>query len=141
MAAKPFTMDVEAGKVREFAKAVKASNPEQLADDRPISTPTFLMASAFWQGPDNAPTMRSDLDLSRLLHGGQEFIFHGPPPRAGTRLTGQTRTDRTYTKEGRRGGAMTFTETVTEYRDEAGTLVAEARSTLIITSQPPAEGA
>ncbi|MGF7237789.1 MAG: FAS1-like dehydratase domain-containing protein [Frankia sp.] len=141
MAAEPFTMDVEAGKVREFAKAVKSGNPANLGRDQPISPPTFLASCAFWQGPENGPALDAGLDLARVLHGGQEFVFHGPPPRAGTRLTGRSRIDRSYTKEGRRGGAMTFTEMVTEFRDEADVLVAEMRSTMIVTSQPPAEGA
>jgi hypothetical protein len=141
MTAQPFTMDVETGKVREFAKAVGSANPSYLTGEHPVSPPTFLMAAALWQGPENGPELRDDLDLTRLLHGGQEFVFHGPPPRAGTRLTGLARLDRTYTKEGRRGGTMTFTETVTEYRDESGVLVAETRSTLITTSKPPSEGA
>lgn len=140
MAGAPFTMNVELGKVREFARAVKSTNPAYLTGDNPVSPPTFLMASAFWSGPRNAPDL-PEIDLARLLHGGQEFVFHGPPPKAGTKLIGTARHDRTYTKEGRRGGAMTFTETVTEYRDETGTLVAESRTVLIVTSKPPSEGA
>ena len=35
---------------------------------------------------------------------------------------------------------MTFVVTVTEFRDESGKLVAEARSTAIETGKPPTEG-
>ena len=35
---------------------------------------------------------------------------------------------------------MTFVETVTEFRDQAGKLVAEARSTAIETGKAPTEG-
>ena len=79
------------------------------------------------------------MDLRRLLHGGQEYVFHGPPPRAGVELTMQTRVDKIYEKEGKRGGTMTFVETVTEFRDPDGKLVAEARSTAIETGQAPTE--
>jgi hypothetical protein len=137
MAGAPFTMDVEVGKVREFARATKSSNPDQLAGEHPTSPPTFLISAAFWTEPENAPEV-PELDVARLLHGGQEFTFHGPPPKAGTRLVGTARLDKTYTKEGRRGGAMTFIETVTEFRDEAGAMVAESRTILITTGKAPA---
>lgn len=141
MAGAPFTMDVERGKIREFARAVRSSNPAYLDDPKPVSPPTFLQTAAFWSTPESMAEYPAGIDVARLLHGGQEFTFHGPPPRAGTRLIGTTRHDRTYTKEGRRGGAMRFTEMVTEFRDEAGTLVAESRMILIITSKPASEGA
>jgi hydroxyacyl-ACP dehydratase HTD2-like protein with hotdog domain len=92
----------------------------------------------FWMGGGTSPLVQLDMDLRRLLHGGQEYVFHGPPPRAGTELTFQTRVDKIYEKEGRRGGTMTFVETVTEFRDPDGTVVAEARSTAIETGQAPA---
>ena len=60
------------------------------------------------------------MDLRRVLHGGQEYMFHGPPPRAGQELTVQTRVAEIYEKEGKRGGTMTFVVTVTEFRDEDG---------------------
>jgi len=73
-------------------------------------------------------------DFERVLHGEQEFRFHGEPPRAGTVLEGRARLDRAYEKEGRRGGTMTIVEIVTEFRDASGRLVAEAISTSIETS-------
>ena len=76
------------------------------------------------------------IDLRRLLHGGQEYIFHGPPPRAGDELTVQTRVAEVYEKEGKRGGSMTFVVTVAEFRDETGKLRVEARSTAIQTGRP-----
>ena len=48
----------------------------------------------------------------------------------------QTRVADIYEKEGKRGGTMTFVVTVTEFRDEAGILVAEAKSTAIETGKP-----
>ena len=38
--------------------------------------------------PHEFATLGLDVDLARLLHGAQEFTFHGPPPRAGTKLVG-----------------------------------------------------
>jgi hypothetical protein len=133
----PFTMAVEVGKVAEFARATKSTNPAYRGapGDRVPVPGTFLQTSAFWQTPESSPTRGADLDLRRILHGGQEFTFHGTPPHSGDVLTGTSRVDRVYEKAGRRGGTMSFVETVTEYRNEAGELVAESRSTLIETSQ------
>jgi hypothetical protein len=132
----PFSMTIERGKVREFARATHSSNPEYLEDAVPVSPPTFLTTVAFWTPPGQSVFSKVKIDLKRLLHGGQEYIFHGPPPRAGTELTVQTRVADIYEKEGKRGGTMTFVVTVTEFRDASGTLVAEARSTAIETAKP-----
>jgi N-terminal half of MaoC dehydratase len=135
----PFTMPVELGKIREFARATKSSNPayDGKPGDTPVSPGTFLATAGFWQTPGSSALAKAgvSLDLRRLLHGGQEYIFHGPPPRAGDVLTGTARIDKQYEKEGKRGGTMAFMEMVTEFRNQAGELVAEARSTSIITSK------
>jgi len=136
----PFQMVVERGKIREFARATKSSNPEYLEGEHPLSPVTFLAASAFWQDEANSPWGGAPRNFERLLHGEQEFLFFGEPPRAGAVLTGVSRIDRVYEKEGRRGGVMEFTETVTEFRDATGKLVAESRSTAIVTGQAPSEG-
>jgi hypothetical protein len=54
-------------------------------------------------------------------------------------LTAESRIDRIFEKEGKRGGTMTFVEVVTEYRDDSGAVVAASRSTVIETSQAPKE--
>lgn len=132
----PFTMVVEYGKIREFARATKSTSPEYLEVADPVIPPTFLTTVSFWSPPGRSVFSKVKMDLRRLLHGGQEYTFHGPPPVAGARLSVQTRVDDIYEKEGKRGGTMTFVITVTEFRDEAGTLVAEARSTAIETGKP-----
>jgi hypothetical protein len=136
----PFQMVVERGKIREFARATKSSNPEYLEGEHPLSPVTFLCASGFWQDESNSPWGDGPRNYERILHGEQEFVFFGEPPRAGAILTGISRIDRIYEKAGRRGGAMNFTETVTEFRDETGKLVAESRATVIETGQAPSEG-
>jgi hypothetical protein len=134
---KPFRIVVEEGKVREFARAVKSSNPAYMEGPQTTSPATFLASSVFWQRPENSPWGGVKLNWQRILHGEQEFVFFGPPPAAGTELTAEARIDRVYEKAGKRGGTMTFVETVTEYRDTSGALVAEARSTVIETGQAP----
>jgi hypothetical protein len=136
----PFELVVEHGKVREFARATKSENPAYLEDPAPVSPPSFLVSSVFWAPPGATRWGSLKLDMRRVLDGGREFVFHGPPPKAGTKLTAQSRVDDIYTKEGKRGGMMTFVVTVQEFRDESGNLVAEMRSTAIETGKPPTEG-
>jgi len=135
----PFDIEVERGKILEFARATKSDNAAYLDDPTPVSPPTFLVTGAFWGGQGGSAFRKANLDMRRVLDGGREFVFHGPPPRAGTKLTAQTRLEEIYEKEGKRGGTMTFVVAVQEFRDEAGRLVAEHRSTAIETGRPPAE--
>ena len=133
----PFTMAVEVGKVREFAVATKSRNPDYAGGvgDHPVIPGTFLMTATFWQSSEHSPLHGAAVNWHRVLHGEQEFVFHGEPPRAGDVLTGTTRIDRMYEKQGKRGGTMAFVETVTEFRDPAGELLVESRHTIIETSQ------
>jgi hypothetical protein len=134
-----FQMDVERGKIREFALATAAQDPSYREDDRPIVPPTFLTTQLAWQGGEPDVLLAADIDFSRGLHAEQEYIFHGPPPRAGTRLTFSSTVTDMFEKQGRRGGAMTFIVTTTEFRDEEGRLVAEARNTTVETAPPTDE--
>jgi hypothetical protein len=135
--AEPFTMAVELGKIREFAQATKSTHEAYRGSvgEAPLTPATFLMTSSWWQQPQNNPLEGLDLDRRRILHGGQEFVFHGEPPRAGDVLTGCARIDKRYTKVGKRGGAMTFLEIVVAFSNCEGRLVAETRSTIIETSK------
>jgi N-terminal half of MaoC dehydratase len=135
--AAPYELHVELGKIREFARATLSNHPEYLASERPPSPVTFLATSRSWQEGDQSVWHGVDRDISRVLHGEQEFVFHGEPPRAGTRLSARERIESVFDKTGKRGGTMRFIVITTEYRDEQGTLVAEARMTQIITSAPP----
>jgi hypothetical protein len=126
-----YEMVVERGKIAEFATAMQSQNPGY-AGSGAIIPPTFLMSSALW-APEGA-AVDVGFDRRRLLHGEQEFIFHGPPPRAGQVLKVSDQIVDRYEKPGKRGGMMRFAVVVTEYRGEDGTLVAEARKTLIETA-------
>ncbi len=136
----PCAMPLERGKIREFARACYDDNPEYVDAVTPPVPPTFLTTRNFWMSAGTSPLARVGLDLRRLLHGGEEYVFHGPPPHAGEELTFQTRVDKIYEKEGKRGGTMTFVETVAEFRDADGRLRVECRSTAIETGRPPESG-
>jgi hydroxyacyl-ACP dehydratase HTD2-like protein with hotdog domain len=134
----PFRVPVERGKVLEFAAATRSANPAYWADECPFIPPTFLTTQMFWQewaaGANPWPLV--ELDQQRGLHAEQEYVFHGPPPRAGSVLVARSRIADVYEKAGR-GGTLTFAVMVTEFRDESGRLVAEARQTGVETAGPP----
>ncbi|KQY54271.1 FAS1-like dehydratase domain-containing protein [Nocardioides sp. Root140] len=135
----PFTLDVERGKIREFARATGSSDPAYLQGDHPVSPPTFLTTQFFWQDGDANAWQLVELNQQRGLHAEQEYTFFGPPPKAGTRLTAQSTITNMFEKQGRRGGPMTFVEMVTEFRDESGALVAQAKMTGVETGRAPEE--
>lgn len=129
----PFTMPVELGKIREFAAATHAAAPEYRMPAAPVP-PTFLMTYGFWATVENMAWGDNPPSFENLLHGEQEFTFHGPPPIAGDQLACQMRIDRIYHKASRKGGTMRFIETVIEFRDHANNeLRVESRATLIQT--------
>ncbi len=86
--------------------------------------------------PENGPWQGDPPSFDRLVHGEQEFVFNGPPPSQGQRLEGTTKVDKVYSKTGKRGGAMNFVETVTEFRVPGSRdVLVTMRSTLIETGQ------
>jgi hypothetical protein len=131
----PYTVEIERGKIREFARATKARDQRYLVDPHPVAPPTFLSSAAFWATPESSALAAESIDWARILHGEQEYVFYGPPPRAGQTLIAQQRVEDRYEKQGRRGGTMRFFVIVTEFRTPDGELVAEGRSTVIETSQ------
>jgi len=132
-----FQMPVELGKVREFARAVKSRNPAHRGLDA-LMPPTMLTcARLLWQPREQDALTELGFDMKRLLHGEEEYVFHGPPPRVGQTLEVTTRVADRYEKPGKRGGAMRFGVVVSEFRDEAGELVAEQRTVLIETAKAP----
>lgn len=138
-----FAFPVELGKIREFAKCLRAESPiwlsEKAAREEGLSgvpmPPTFPISAAHWDPPPPPGRENLQLDLRFVLHGEQEFIFHGPPPTAGTKLLGRQRIADVFEKQGKRGGTMKFVVTETVFTDEQGRDVITARSTLIQTGQ------
>lgn len=123
-----FEFDVERGKIAEFARAVHAASPQHLAPDGAVVPPTFLTTQFFWEqrtpGADTWALVA--MSEERGLHAEQEYVFHGPPPRAGDRLLARSRIAEMNEKTSRNGDRLVFVKQVTEFRDAAGRLVAEA---------------
>lgn len=138
-----FVIEVERGKIREFALVlgfndpvhsdVEAARAAGFADL--LAPPTFTRQ--FWhENDENDPMPHLGYDSKRRLHGEQEFEYRKPLV-AGMTIRGQNVIISTREKEGRRGGKMTFVVIETRFLDEAGDLVQVARRTLIETAAPP----
>jgi hypothetical protein len=129
-----WVFDVEAGKVREFARAVHDAH----ARDEPlIAPPTFPVCIS----ADYIDHLVNDvlrLDRGRTLHGEQEYEYLRPL-RPGERLLCQARILEDFVKEGKRGGRMRFVVCETVMRNaQTGEVVLRERSTSIETA-PRAE--
>jgi hypothetical protein len=119
---------VEAGKVREFARAVHDDNAVGVAP------PTFPV-SATAAYVEHLVVEVLKLDRRRTVHGEQEYEYRRPL-RAGDRLRCRARVVEDYVKDGKRGGRMRFVVCETEMRDAAtGDLVVRERATAIETAE------
>jgi hypothetical protein len=137
----PFELDVERGKIGEFARAVRSSHPDHFTGEHPVIPPTFLTTQFFWEErvAGANPWDLVEMSQQRGMHAEQEYVFHGPPPRAGERLFCRSRITELYDKPSKSAGVLTFVKMVTEFRDAEGTLRAEAILTGVETSKPPEE--
>jgi len=120
-----------------------------------IAPPTFVQASAQfdpdyflrpkigeeWFGSAKGPTGITKKEGSGGggggggLHAEQHYVYH-KPLKAGDVLTATTKPGKSWEKEGRRGGKLMFSESVTEYRDQSGDLVVTATSVGVRTERP-----
>jgi acyl dehydratase len=133
----PFVVTVERGKIKEFARAIGDNNPFYV-DDRVgqasewgdiIAPPTFM--TTFRDGADSGDFLRDlGTDVSRLLHGEQEFELHRPI-RAGETFLCRSRVVDVYEKTGR-SGPMGFVVRETAVTDRTNELVATIRSVTVV---------
>lgn len=137
----PPGIPVERGKIHEFANAIESDEPlyhnEEAAKaagfPSVIMPPTYSTVQNFFPGPDHKNMLKElGLDLRYVLHGGQEWHFERPIF-AGETLTVEKGDIKSYTKQGKRGGAMKFFETTTKYKDQDGNIVMSVTSTTIQT--------
>lgn len=156
MAEHEFPVDRSA--ILSFAAAVGETNPiywdEAHAKSTPlgdiIAPPTFGIASALWnpdyglRGTRQIPPRTEPRapreggggggNLARVLHGEQRFEYK-KPLQPGMRLMVSSRPGKTWEKEGKKGGRLKFSETITEYRVATGELVLVATSVGVLTEK------
>ena len=131
----PYVVTVERGWIKDFARAIGDLNPFYLDDEVGrasqwgdiIAPPTFAIAFR-----DESGDLLRDLgtDVSRLLHGEQEFeIFHQLQP-GETYLCRSTIVDQ-YEKTGK-SGPMGFVVRETAVTDKDNEIVAKMRGVTVV---------
>ncbi len=160
MAAEKFP--IEAGHVMMFARSIGDANDIYYDEDYAkktepgsiIAPPTFVQASAQfdpdyflrpkigqeWFGSAKGPTGITKREGGGGgggggLHAEQHYVYHRTP-KVGDVLKAETKPGKSWEKEGRRGGKLTFSESITEYRDQNGELVVTATSVGVRTERP-----
>ena len=134
----PFPVTVERGKIKEFARAIGDLNPFYLDDDVGrasewgdlIAPPTF--AITFRDEQADTGTLLRDLgtDVSRLLHGEQEFeIFRQLRP--GETYLCRSKVVEQNEKTGK-SGPMGFVVRETTVTDRENEIVAKARGITVV---------
>jgi hypothetical protein len=136
---------VEAGQVLQFRRAV--GELEAPLEPDGIAPPTFLMAADLFD-PEYERRPRGGRDWPAAanrpagggagFHAEQSFTFHRHP-RAGEQLTATVRPGRRWEKDGRRGGRLLFTETITDFTGPSGELVVSASFVSVGTERKPQE--
>ncbi|KKB35194.1 MaoC family dehydratase N-terminal domain-containing protein [Bacillus thermotolerans] len=122
--------EVEKGAIRAFAHALGSDNPIYFDEDYAkqqgyaslVAPPTF--PSTF-----RVPKPGINVELSRTLHGAQEFIYERPIV-AGDTLRCTNYLADIFEKEGK-SGTMTFFILETRGEDLSGNLVYRSKTTII----------
>jgi hypothetical protein len=147
-----------------FARAIGDPNPVYYDHEAAVSRglpgvvapPTFVQASAqydpdyplrpkigqpwFGSGKEPSGRVRSDAGAGggggggTGLHAEQHYEYFGAV-QAGDVLEAKTRPGETWEKQGRRGGKLVFSETITEYFNQAGQLVVRAKGVGVRTER------
>lgn len=161
MAANKFP--IEAGHIMMFARSIGDANEIYYDEDYAKSTepgctiapPTFVQASAQfdpnyflrpkigeeWFGSAKGPTGITKREGGGGggggggLHAEQHYVYHRQV-KVGDILSSSTKPGKSWEKEGRRGGKLKFSESVTEYRDQEGEVVVTATSVGVQTEKP-----
>ncbi len=133
----PYTVTVERGKIKEFARAIGDLNPFYLDDavarasewGDVIAPPPF--ATTFRDEAIAAQALRDlGIDISRVLHGEQEFEIHRQM-RPGETYLCRTRVVDVYEKSGRTG-SMAFVVRETVATDDANEIVVTMRHITVV---------
>jgi acyl dehydratase len=134
----PFTVTVERGRIKDFARAIGDTNPFHL-DDRVgaasefgdvVAPPTFPITFRDEDADTGALLKDLGVDISRILHGEQEFELHRPIRPGETFLCRPKITD-IYEKSGR-SGPMAFIVRETYVTDKENELVATLRGVTVV---------
>lgn len=131
----PYSVEVEKGRLRFFAKAIGETNPvfvdestAQAAGYRSLPVPpTFLFTLEMEQPDPLAWFLEVGFDLAKLLHGEQSFVYHAPVC-AGDVLSFTRRISQIYDKK---NGALEFVVRETRVTNQDGCHVADLVAVII----------
>ena len=142
LAGPSYEVDVERGKIREFAKAMYAPIPDFCEGKNPIIPATFFVSAPYTWGyslerPRGTIFSSVEHDFSIPLHAEESFIFHNGLPKAGDSFQVRSTIENISEKQGRRGGLLTFFTVLTEYYDSFDQLKVEQRSVTVTTKTSP----
>lgn len=132
----PFTVEVEAGRLRFFAQATGQTDPIYLDDGaaRRAGHPALPVPPSFlfcleMDGPDPAALReRLGIDLAKVLHGEQRFVYHRLA-HAGDALTFEQRVADIYD---RKGGLLEFMVRETRVTNQRREPVADLVTTTVV---------
>lgn len=130
----PLTFQVERGKIVEVARAIREDNPVYFDTDRPPAPLTFSRTFVVWGDSVVKAYQSIGVDMTRIVHGGQEFEFF-EPVYAGDTLTMTGKLLDVYSKEGKRGGLLQFIVWQWTYTNQHGRVALTTTNTTIQTSQ------
>jgi hypothetical protein len=135
---------IERGPVKVFAQALLDDDPIYTTDTAPVPA-TFPFVMPYWGSMGQGGAAGLPIENLRgkgraILHGEQEFVFHGGRwPHVGDVLVGDGVIADVYEKERSDGGKLEFYVTETTWRDEgSGEPVVTAKFTLTIVCKPDA---
>lgn len=131
-----FTVEVEKGRLRLFAKAVgltDAVHSDEAAAkaagyDSLVAPPTLAYSLTLDAGQSFNILEDMGIDLPRAVHGGQSFTYHKPII-AGDVITGRQKVTNVYEKK---GGALLFIEAETGLDNQRGERVCDLHSTIVV---------
>ncbi|MFM1654136.1 MaoC family dehydratase N-terminal domain-containing protein [Brevibacillus sp. B_LB10_24] len=130
-ASEPQVHEIEKGAIRAFAQAIGDDNPlyhdEEFAKRHGYAS---LVAPPTFPTTLRVPNPRVKFELSRVLHGEQEYAYERPIV-AGDVLRCVSKVIDVYERKGKLG-AMTFLVTEVRGEDLDGRLVFRGKSTIIL---------
>ncbi len=130
------TADIEKGRLRFFAKATGETNPvyfdeeaAKAAGHRTLPAPPTFLFSMDMEVPDPFEILKiMDIDLGKILHGTQEFMYH-KPVYAGDTISFKSEVTDIFDKK---GGALEFIVKKTSATNQKNELVAEMSRTIVV---------
>ena len=134
--AEPFSVPVEASRLRLFAKAIGETDPVY-SDEAAAKAaghpalpvpPTFLFCLEMDAPDPGAIRVLLDLPLPKVLHGEQRFTYHAMA-HAGDTLTFDQRIADIYSKK---GGLLEFVVRETRVTNQNGTHVADLHGITVV---------